>query len=161
MHAPAHWSMLSALNVSGMFMSTVVEYSIVHFVNHFYVKTINLSIKQNVKWSNQRVTNVNRVIKWANIHVYAAKHAIVTIMYVVKDLNMKRMHRFHAPNAITKHRKRKTSACQRVRINLAVKVPMTMMTMMMIIKFREKMMNLIYNPCKCSTISSFIQFYLY
>lgn len=145
MHVHAHWLMPYALNVNAMFTNTVAEYSIVHSVHRFYVKMINLSIKQNVKLSNRKVTNVNRVTKWVNTHVYVAKHAIVMIMYVAKDLNTKRMHRFHAQSAITRHRKRKTSACQHVRISLVVKVPMITMTMMMIIKIGENEMNLMFD----------------
>lgn len=133
MHALAHWSMPSALNVNEMCTSMVDAFSIVHFVNHFYAKTINSNIKPSAKSSNKRITNVNRVIKWANIHVYAAKHAIAMIMFAAKDSSMKRMHRFHVPSVITRHRKRKTSACRHVHINLVVKVPMTMMITMMTI----------------------------
>lgn len=134
--ALAHWLMLSALNANAMCMSTAAEYSIVHFAHRFYARTINSNIKRNVKFSNRKVISVNRVIEWANIRAYVAKHAIVTIMCAAKDSSMRKMHRFHVQNAIMKRRKRKTSACRHARISSVVKVPMITMIMMMIIKHR-------------------------
>lgn len=126
--------MPSALNVNEMCTSTVAAFSIVHFVNHFYAKMINSSIRPSAKWLNRRLTNVNHVTKWANIRVCAAKHATATIMCDAKDSSMKRTHRFHALSAVTRHRKRRTSACRHVHTNLVAKVvPMIMMTTMMTI----------------------------
>lgn len=139
MHALAHWSMPSALNVSEMYTNTVDAFSIAHFVNRFYVKMINSNIRPNAKSSNRRLTNANRVIEWANTPVYVAKHAIAMIMFDAKVLNTKRTHRFHARSAITRHLKQKTSACRHVHINTVVKVPTTMMIMMTIIKNQDRL----------------------
>lgn len=60
-----------------------------------------------VKSLNLRATNANRATKWANIHVYVAKLAIATLMSNARVSNTRRMHQFHVPSAITKHKKQK------------------------------------------------------
>ena len=125
-----------ASNANEACMNTVDVFSIVHFVNHFFAKTINSSIRPSVKCWSKRPPSVNHAINWVNTHVCVAKCATAMITYDERDSSTRRMHRFHAQSATTKRRKRRSCPCRHVHTNLVVKlVPMIITTItMMIIK---------------------------
>lgn len=70
MHVNVLSKTANALNASDLSGIMVDECSNVRFVLDFFVKMINSSIKQNVKYWSQKIINVDRVINLANGVVY-------------------------------------------------------------------------------------------
>ena len=70
MHVNVLSKTANALNASDLSGIMVDECSNVRFVLDFFVKMINSSIKQNVKYWSQKIINVDRVINLVNGVVY-------------------------------------------------------------------------------------------
>ena len=70
MHVNVLSKTANALNANDLFGIMVGECSNVRFVLDFFVKMINSSIKQNVKYWSQKIINVDRVINLVNGVVY-------------------------------------------------------------------------------------------
>ena len=66
MHVSAPFKTASALNVNELFGITVDKCSNVRFVRGFFVKMTNSSTKQNAKYWNQKIINVDLVINLVN-----------------------------------------------------------------------------------------------
>ena len=66
MHVNVRSKTASVLNVSELFGITVDECSNVRFVRGFFVKMTNSSTKQNAKYWNQKIINVDLVINLVN-----------------------------------------------------------------------------------------------